>query len=156
MKCSVRRFAAAIGSCVLAAGMADTSHAQTLGNRQQRVQVFAAEEANQNTATSLDIVLVFNRSALAALPHTASDWFGRKAQIVSSLSGGISVIALNVAPNSGLMNVALPRSQSRAIAIVSYANYLNPEGETAVQLPTRTCTRIVFGTRSVTYTECSW
>lgn len=94
----------------------------------KNVQVVAEVNANQNTATALDIVFVYDTTAASLLPKTGPDWFDKKAALVSGLATGIDVVSLQIPPAMAV-NVKLPSNAGKAIGVYSYANYLGAAGQ---------------------------
>jgi type VI secretion system protein len=92
------------------------------------IQVVAESKANQNTATALDIVFVYDTTAAGMLPKTGPDWFDKKAALVSGLAKSIDVVSLQVPPTM-TVEVPLPKKYDKAIGVYSYANYLEAAGQ---------------------------
>ena len=141
----------------LAASLVFTSGsalAQYYGRGEPRLQVLSAEGSNQNTATVIHVVAVFDSSVLPYLPRTAPEWFGTTRAHLQVLGNRISVGEYQVLANNGLVDLPLPRGSRRAAAFVAYVNYLDPEGQAAVRMPGRGCSRLVLEERRVVYTEC--
>jgi type VI secretion system protein len=96
--------------------------------RVRSVQVVAEVNANQNTATALDIVFVYDTTSASMLPKSGPDWFDKKAGLVSGLANAIDVVALQVPP-AMTVAVPLPKKYKKAIGVYSYANYLEAAGQ---------------------------
>jgi type VI secretion system protein len=94
----------------------------------ESIQVVAESNANQNTATALDIVFVYDTTAAGMLPKTGPDWFDKKASLVSGLAKSIDVVSLQVPP-AMTVEVPLPKKYYKAIGVYSYANYLEAAGQ---------------------------
>lgn len=92
------------------------------------IHVVAEADANSNTATALDIVFAYDITSVGMLPKTGPEWFDKKAALVSGLATGIDVVALQVPPALSF-EVLLPERHSKAIAVYSYANYLESAGQ---------------------------
>lgn len=92
------------------------------------IQVVAEVNANQNTATALDIVFVYDTTAASLLPKTGPDWFDKKSALVNGLATGIDVVSLQIPPAMAV-DVKLPSRASKAIGVYSYANYLGAAGQ---------------------------
>lgn len=92
------------------------------------IEVVAAERANVNSSTDLDIVFVYDTSLAAALPRTGPEWFEKKDALVASLADGIDVVNVQLPP-SMKWQPPLPKRHEKAIAVYSYANYIAPKGQ---------------------------
>jgi len=123
------RAAPLIAFALLAAGCGSAPPTTDL----TRIDVVAQAGANQNSATALDIVFVFDANSAALLPKTGPDWFARKAALVDGLATGIAVVSLQVPPAMTL-SVALPKHHAKAIGVYSYANYIEPAGQAMANL----------------------
>jgi type VI secretion system protein len=96
--------------------------------RVERITVVADSAANQNSATALDIVFVYDRVIVALLPRSGPDWFDRKHELLAGLASGIDVVQVELPPGMMLRPV-LPARHAKAIAVYSFANYIAPEGQ---------------------------
>jgi type VI secretion system protein len=94
----------------------------------ESIQVVAESNANQNTATALDIVFVYDTAAAGMLPKTGPEWFDKKAALVSGLATSINVVSLQVPP-AMTVSVPLPKKYAKAIGVYVYANYLGTAGQ---------------------------
>lgn len=97
------------------------------------IHVMAETDANSNTATALDIVFAYDTTSAGQLPRTGPEWFDKKAALVSALATGIDVVTLQVPPAMSF-EVPLPQRHSKAIAVYSYANYLESAGQPMANL----------------------
>ncbi len=92
------------------------------------IQVVAEIGSNQNTATPIDIVFVYDSNSVGLMPKTGPDWFNQKAALVSGLATSIDVVSLQVPPAT-LVNAPLPARYEKAIGVYSFANYISPDGQ---------------------------
>lgn len=97
------------------------------------IQVIAETGANQNTATALDIVFVYDTNAASMLPQTGPDWFDKKAALISGLAASIDVVPLQVPPAT-TFTVPLPARHAKAIGVYSFPNYLAAAGQPRANL----------------------
>lgn len=97
------------------------------------IEVVAASNANQNTATALDIVFAYDTVSAGLLPKTGPDWFDKKAALVSGLAKGIDVVSVQLPP-AMTVEVPLPKNHAKAIGVYSYANYLEAAGQPTANL----------------------
>ena len=120
----------------------------------RQLNVVAEIGANQNTATTLDLVFVFDKSALLLLPKTGPDWFANKQALLASLASGVAVLSLQVPPVSTVIATPLPHGHEKAIAVYSYANYLGAAGQAMGDLTPYPCVQITLGSTQISYANC--
>lgn len=96
--------------------------------RLKTIKVVAEISANQNTATAIDIVFVYNNSAVALLPKTGPEWFEQKSALMLSMASNIEVVSLQVPPAT-LVNASLPMKHEKAIGVYSFVNFLSADGQ---------------------------
>lgn len=92
------------------------------------IQIVAESGANQNTATAIDIVFVYDITSAGLLPTTAPEWFNRKTALINEQTTGIDLISLQVPPAS-IINVPLPKRYNDAIGVYSFSNYIDTAGQ---------------------------
>lgn len=92
------------------------------------IKVLADIKANQNAATALDIVFVYDTDSAAMLPRSGPDWFDKKAALVSGLATAIDVVTLQIPPAT-TVDVPLPERAAKAIGVYSYADYIPAAGQ---------------------------
>ncbi len=100
----------------------------------RQVNVSADLDANQGTATALDLVFFYDRAGAAAAPKTAPEWFAQKGAIVSRLGPTVDVVSLQVPPGTAPFKAALPSRHRRAVAVQLYANFITPDSQPALNL----------------------
>jgi type VI secretion system protein len=93
-----------------------------------QIKVVAEVGANQNAATQLDIVFVYDSNVVAMLPTTGPDWFQKKDALTAGLANGLDVVSLQVPPAT-LATASLPKRHGKAIDVYVYANYLSAAGQ---------------------------
>lgn len=93
-----------------------------------QVNVVAEINANQSSATQLDIVFVYDSTAAALLPKTGPEWFDKKDALLAGAADSIDVVSLQVPPAT-IAGAALPRRHSNAIGVYVFANYLSADGQ---------------------------
>ena len=96
-------------------------------SRLRSVDVVAQVDANQNSATAHDIVFVFDEAALEQLPATSPEWFKRKSLLTDELGNAIGILSLEITPGS-VIKPSLPPKHDQAIAVFSYAYYMDRAG----------------------------
>lgn len=92
------------------------------------ITVVAEINANQNSATLLDIVFVYDSNANGLLPKTGPEWFEKKAALIAGLATSIEVVSLQVPPAT-VINLPLSKQNEKAIGVYGYANYLTVSGQ---------------------------
>ncbi|KGI78272.1 hypothetical protein [Oleiagrimonas soli] len=98
------------------------------------LRVVAVPDANADSATALDLVFVYDKTAAGLLPKTAPEWFGKKGNLVNGLGTSADIVSLQVTPASVVDPVKLPKRHGKAIAVYGFAGYLSPSGQGRVDL----------------------
>ncbi|MGF7187833.1 type VI secretion system protein [Robbsia andropogonis] len=93
-----------------------------------QIKIVAEVNANQNAATQLDVVFVYDSNVTAMLPATGPDWFQKKGALMAGLATAIDVVSLQVPPAT-LSTAKLPKRHGKAIGVYVYANYLSAAGQ---------------------------
>jgi len=93
-----------------------------------QIKVVAEINANQSSATQLDVVFVYDATAAALLPKTGPEWFDKKAALLAGAADSIDVASLQVPPAT-IADVRLPGRHSKATGVYVFANYLSPSGQ---------------------------
>lgn len=93
------------------------------------VRVVAELGANGDSATALDLVFVYDASALPVLPKTGPEWFAGKRALQANLATAIDVVPLEVPPATVIAAAPLPRRHGKAIAVYAYPNYVAAAGQ---------------------------
>jgi type VI secretion system protein len=98
--------------------------------------VIAEAQANRNSATALDVLFIYDSSALPLLPTSGPAWFAQKDGLTNALGAAADIVSLQVPPPYRLAAMELPARYRHAIRVVAYANYLTPAGQTPINLTT--------------------
>ena len=98
-------------------------------NALQTISITADVNANQNNATALDIVFVYDQAAVSLSPKTGPEWFAQKDALAVGLGDAIDVVSLQVPPATVINDVPLPKRARKALAVFAYANYMSPSGQ---------------------------
>ena len=114
----------------------------------------ASINANQNQATSLDIVWLYDNTINEVLPHTSSDWFLQRSAILDTYGTSIEVISLEIPPGTAVSGIALPSNSRKAVAVRAYANYTTTAGQQVLTLGEQHCGLIELHETDWTYTDC--
>ena len=124
------------------------------GNALQQLQITATIDANQSSATAIDVVWMFSSAVLASLPATAPEWFAERAALQSALASDIMVQSLELPPGAVLSNPPLPPQHAKAVAVLVFANYIAPSGQARGRLGEHRCERITLRVSNVDYGPC--
>ena len=100
----------------------------------RHVEVSADADANQGSATAIDLVFFYDRAGVAVAPKTAPEWFAQKSALLSRLGSTIDVVSLQLPPGTALSAVALPSRHRRAVTVQLYANYIATDGQPVLNL----------------------
>jgi type VI secretion system protein len=115
----------------------------------KELRVNALLNANSNTATALDVVIVYDKTALPLLPKTGPEWFARKAELLTELTGRIKLVSIQAPPGIA-MTVPLPAREGMLQAL-AYAAY---EKQPVANLSAYRCALILIGSDSIKTSEC--
>ena len=143
---------------MLVPGLSGCSAARWLGllplNPLTEVQVVAAADANQGSATAIDLVFVYDSTTQAALPRTGPAWFAAKAALQVGLGSGIDVVSVEIPPATTLAPVALPGRHGKAIAVLAFANAIPVAAQPVAALTAYACARILVDAQATRYQPC--
>jgi len=92
------------------------------------IKVVAEINANQSSATQIDIVFVYDNTAAPLLPKTGPEWFDKKAALLAGAADSMDVVSLQVPPAT-IADVRLPGRHGKALGVFVFANYLTPAGQ---------------------------
>ena len=109
--------------------LASTTLLAWSNNPLRAIQIVAEPNANQNSATAIDIVFVYDPAALTRLPKTGPEWFAKKAALAIGLGDAIDTVSLQVPPATVINDVALPKRARKAVTVYCYANYISASGQ---------------------------
>ncbi|MFZ6675633.1 hypothetical protein [Undibacterium sp. Xuan67W] len=71
-------------------------------SRVNRIQIVASLDANQLTATAVDIVFVYDKNVEALMPKSSTQWFDTKAALMAGLATAIKVVSLQIPPSTNV------------------------------------------------------
>lgn len=114
------------------------------------IQVVAEVNANQNTATAIDFLFVYDSDVLPLLPQNGPAWFAAKSALQLSLATRIEVVSVQVPP-AKVLSVALPSQHSKAVGIYAFVNYLSVAGQPVGNLTPYRQMMIWLSPSTVTY-----
>ncbi|QNM95341.1 hypothetical protein [Chitinimonas koreensis] len=98
------------------------------------LRVIAEPDANQDSATRLDLVLVYDAKAEELLPKTAPEWFDQKRALLDGVGSRLGVVSLELPPGTVVDPVALPDGYRKALAARVYAGYQAKSGQHPIAL----------------------
>jgi type VI secretion system protein len=105
----------------------------TIAGAVDSIRVVADSHANSDSATALDILFVYDSASVAALPKSGPEWFDKKGALARGLGSAIDIVALRIPPGYQT-GVSLPANHASAIRVLSFADFLSPEGQPAGEL----------------------
>jgi len=120
----------------------------------KQLQVIADADANQTTATALDLVFVYDKTAIPLLPKSGPEWFAKKRSIVANQPGNFDVVSLEVPPGM-IVEAPLPKRSSRSVGAFIFANYLAKDGQYPVNLTTYASAEIHLKAMAIDYTAAT-
>jgi type VI secretion system protein len=114
----------------------------------QRFRVIADVDANQNTATRLDLLVVRDTGLVSSLPRNSPDWFAHKDALIARFGTGMEVVSLELPPGTVIDQVPLPRGFRQADTVVYFANYRDADAHShgTVRLDHKTTLRLTSTT----------
>ncbi|MBA3774461.1 MAG: hypothetical protein H0X13_18820 [Ramlibacter sp.] len=121
----------------------------------RHVKVVAELDANSLTATAIDLVFVYDDTALAVLPKTGPEWFANKDALMAGLALSVDVVRLQIPRGKTVDEAPLPRRHRKAVAVYSYANYITPGGQPQGKLTPYKCAQITLGASAISYQSCA-
>lgn len=119
-----------------------------------QVQLVADSDANQNTATAIDLLWVFDSTALAALPQSGPQWFANRATLRANLGARLAVVSVELPPGAALQSLPLPAKHGSAVVVLAYVNHLSAPGQVVGRISDYTCARIEVAAQLVRYAAC--
>lgn len=117
------------------------------------VQLAADTDANQDMATAVDIVFVYDKAAQPLLPKTAPEWFANRDALRSGLASGIAVLEIQIVPGQ-INRPALPGGYGKAVWVYSYASYQAAGGQAVGNLTPYQCALIALRNTQISITSC--
>ncbi len=123
-------------------------------NKLRELQIEARATANDNHATAVDIVFVYDANLEERMPKTATQWFARKSEIASNYPGGFDTVSLEI-PSAMAINVTnFPDKHKAAVLVRSYAKMGHPSTNDSFVLTEYECAKITLTKEKSTYQEC--
>lgn len=99
------------------------------------VTIYAEPDANQNSATSIDVVLVYDNELLGSISKlTASKYFEASNQLRLDNPSLLDVWRWELVPGQVVSNFPIDSDKGSAFGGVVFANYLTP-GDHRVKIP---------------------
>ena len=118
----------------------------------EQLRIVAEPDANQDTATAIDLVYVYNKDALPTLPQSGPEWFAKKQAIVAAQPGNFVVVSLEVPPGA-TVPAPLPKRSAQAVGALLYANYLAKDGQFPINLSAYTSAEVRLKARRIDYLD---
>ncbi len=123
----------------------------TANNELENLSFTTLANANQSSATAIDVVFIADVDVIAQMPATGTTWFNQKDRLLNQHSLGI--VSIEIAPLTTLNHIKLPNDHAAASAIFIYFNMLTDQP--FIRIPTQDkCVNITLGKQSVSYKTC--
>lgn len=119
-----------------------------------QIALRATNDANNGTATPVDIVFVYDENLAAWLPKTSTEWFAKKAALMSEHSSVIEIAHVEVPPGTPVQTIRLPARHQEAKAVMAFANYIDSKGQFPANLMSLKCVTITLKHDTVAYDAC--
>ena len=116
-------------------------------------EVVSQPQANQDTATALDIVLVYKKELLAQLPDNSPQWFLNRALIEGKFDTQLDIISIEIPPGDLIPATKLKGKQKKAQAVLLYANYIAPKAQQPINVTAFKALQIVLQPAAVQVNE---
>lgn len=120
----------------------------------KQINVIAQTGANTDSATTLDLVFVYDSAAQTHLPQTAPEWFAQKEALLAGWPLAMDVVPVSIPPSTQANTLTLPERHASAVAVLSYARYFEPAGQAVGVLTPFSCVQIVLQPSAVAYQSC--
>jgi len=95
------------------------------------IDMIVAVDANQHSPFAFELVYVFDQAALARLPRTSAAWFQPRPPVAYP-GGSIRSWYYELVPDLNMR--ILPPAPHGAVAVVGYADYIDPAGQPMIDL----------------------
>ena len=116
----------------------------------ENIKIVAERNMNNNSATPLDLVLVYDEKLLGILLGlTANDYFAKRQQLLKDNSGMMEAISFEMTPSQVLPDYQVKYLYPNPAGAILYANYSTP-GEHRVKLAKQKDLLIKLGTLDFT------
>lgn len=119
----------------------------------RHLSVVAEVGANQDTATALEIVFVYDAKVAEALPKTAPEWFANRQALLDDLSQSMEAVAVGLPPASAY-ELPFPPHHHRAVRVYGYANYIPAQGQQVLDLTNFRCVLLRLQPQTVSRRPC--
>lgn len=118
------------------------------GRSISRISIDADPEANQNSAVAVDLVMLTDPEAAAAIMKlSARDWFQRRQQFTRDYPDGLRIVSWEMAPGQLLRDASVDSPGGMTDAIV-FAGYRD-EGDHRLRLGDGSKVKLMLGEKDV-------
>jgi type VI secretion system protein len=143
-----------LGGCGIARSVGSwLADVGTPGNALTQISIVTKDNANDTSATAVDIVFVYNDTVYELLPKSATVWFSKRDELRSSLRQYIDITSVEIPPTFLLESVPLPDRHSGAVKVVAYANYLDKKGLKPIDLTSFVHPLLTLEAKTINFTE---
>jgi len=100
------------------------------GNRLPDVHIESAEDSNQSSALTVDLIVVSDASLKQrVMALTAPEWFAQKNQLMMAYGDQLKVHSTQVPPLMILRSIDLPYEYRDTASLLLFANYISATGQ---------------------------
>lgn len=117
------------------------------------LSVTAAEKANQDMATALDVVFIKDKDLINKLPTDGLLWFQQRQGWVDNNPKKITLLSIEIPPHRSLEEVKLPEDWDDSNNVVAYLKYFSKGGQNRLDLTSFEHAFIELGPKSVKFGE---
>lgn len=103
-------------------------------NSLEDITIISDVDSNKTSATSIDIVFIYDSSLYGILPLKSSDWFLEKEALITSVGDSFDILSLQIPPGAKLEAFEFPRRHKKAINIIFYSNFYSSSEQEAYSL----------------------
>ncbi len=120
-----------------------------------RISIVSKSNANNTSATAIDVIFVYNAKVNTLLPKSAAEWFTQRDELHANLWQYIDIASVQIPPSYVLEEVPLPKRYSTAVKVVAYANYLNKKGRKPIELTDTVTPLLTLEQKTILFSEQS-
>lgn len=103
-------------------------------NSLEDITIISDVDSNKTSATSMDIVFIYDSSLYSILPLKSADWFLEKEALIASVGDSFDILSFQIPPGSKLETLEFPSRHKKAINIIFYSNFYSSSEQEAYSL----------------------
>lgn len=120
-------------------------------NQLESLSFTTLANANQSSATAIDVVFIADADVVELMPTTSAAWFSQKDDLLNRHALGI--VSIEMAPLTTLNTIKLPNDHASAAATFIYVHMLTEQSVIRIP-PDEQCLNIALAEQSVSYKTC--